>query len=30
MAEHLCGSVKNELIISLFSFGSMAMSIGLR
>ena len=27
MAEHVCGSVKNELIISLHSFGRMAISI---
>ena len=29
-AEHLCGSVKNELIVSLLSFGGMAISIGVR
>ena len=27
MAEHLYGSAKNELIISLLSFGGMAISI---
>ena len=32
MAEHvhICGSVKNELIIALLLFGGMAISIGLR
>ena len=30
MAEYVCGSVKNELIISLLSLGSMAISLGLR
>ena len=30
MAQHLCGSVKNELIVSLLSFGGMAISLGLR
>ena len=27
--EYVCGSVKNELIVSLLSFGGMAISIGL-
>ena len=30
MAEYVCGSVKNELIVSLLLFGGMAISIGLR
>ena len=30
MVEYVCGSVKNELIVSLLSFGGMAISISLR
>ena len=30
MAEYVCGRVKNELIVSLLSFGGMATSIGLK
>ena len=30
MAEQVCGSVKNELIILLLLFGCMAISLGLK
>ena len=29
MAQHLCGSAENELIVSLLSFGGMAISLGI-